>query len=235
MYPRIGISTSYEAGEQRLSLTYVRAVERAGGLPVIMPMLESEDVYAELVRDLDGLVMTGGPAVTDGLIGSLPDDLNPTDPVRVRADRLLLTTFLASRKPMLGICYGMQLMNAIAGGAIYADVERQLEGSLVHSAGRGAQEHDLRILPGTYLSGILGEGPLAVNSRHVQAVAKMGQGFRIAATAPDGAIEAIESEDGTLLGVQFHPERMDEMLPLFQHLVGRARQTRIIGVAEEET
>ncbi len=225
MEVRIGITTSFEDGEQRLHHTYVQAVERAGGLPVIVPMLDAgTEAFADL---LDGLVLTGGPAVTDRLIGTLPPDLDEADPVRARADRCLLAAFAKARKPVLGICYGMQLLNAVSGGSIFADVERQVNGASVHSSTRGADVHPVRLVEGSHLRDTLGTDTLVVNTRHIQAVAEVGDGFSVSATSPDGVIEAIESADGLMIGVQFHPERMGEtMQPLFRRLVDQARKRR---------
>lgn len=224
MRPRIGITTSYKEDEQRLHHSYVEAVATAGGLPMIVPIVAHEAVLNAFVDLLDGLVITGGPAITEGLIGTLPTDLPETDPKRTHADRRILAAFLARRKPILGICYGMQLLNAAAGGTLYADVQQQHVGAGVHSQDRGADTHPVRAVPGTHVARLLGEEELAVNTRHIQAVAQLGGGFRVAATAPDGVIEAIENEEGTILGLQFHPERMGPVMrPLFAHLIQQAR------------
>ena len=222
----IGITTSFNEGEQRLNHAYVLAVERAGGLPLIVPMLEGDGAVQSFVQLLHGLVITGGPAIQDGLIGDLPSDINLTDEVRVRSDKAVLGAFLASKKPVLGICYGMQLLNAAAGGTIFADVSEQREGSGNHSEKRGADVHPIYLERASHLYRILNTPEVDVNTRHLQAVHEVGSPYRVAAVASDGVVEAIENEDGTVLGVQFHPELMgDRMLPLFRHLVENARRT----------
>jgi len=225
MLPRIGITTSLNGGEQRLDRRYVQAVEQAGGLPLIVPMLDTDAAAEAFAALLDGLVVTGGPAVTDGLVGALPPDLDATDPVRLASDRRIFRPFLERRRPVLGICYGMQLGNALLGGTIYGDVEAERPGTGVHSQKRGGAEHAVRVAEGTHLRRLLGTDRLTVNTRHLQAVAAPGAGLRVAALAPDGVIEALESDDGRFIGVQFHPERMGAAAaPLFRHLVETARR-----------
>ena len=227
--PRIGITTSLNttdsgAREQRVDLAYVRAVERAGGLPLIVPMVATEAAAEAHAALLDGLVVTGGPAVLDGLVGELPDDISETDPDRVASDVRVLRAFLDARRPTLGICYGMQLASALRGGTIYADVERQVVGTAVHSRGRGGTTHPVALVGGTHFARVVGRDELEVNTRHVQAIAEPGEGLRVAARAPDGTVEAVETADGAFLGVQFHPEAMEPPLDaLFADLVARAR------------
>lgn len=217
--PRIGITTSYEENRQQVIIHYIRAIEEAGGLPLIVPMLEQPDAVADFAALLDGLVMTGGPAITRGLIGSLPPDLPPTDPARIQSDEAIFRAF--TNRPVLGICYGMQFINAQAGGTIYADVQAQQPGAITHSAERGGTEHVVSFAPDSHLRALLGDS-LPVNTYHIQAVAETGAGIRAVGFGPDGVIEAIESDDGRLVGVQFHPERMAEtMRPLFADFVAR--------------
>ena len=229
---RIGITTSLNRTdrgtlEQRLDLRYVHAVERAGGLPLVVPMLETEDAAEAFAQLLDGLVVTGGPAVTDRLVGDLPDDIDATEPLRIASDTRLLRLFLDARRPTLGICYGMQLASAIRGGSIYADVERDVPGTATHSRGRGGTAHPTRVHPDTRLRQLVGADTLEVNTRHVQALAEPGAGLVVSASAPDGVIEAIETPDGAFVGVQFHPEAMDPPLDvLFEDLIGRAREAK---------
>jgi putative glutamine amidotransferase len=240
---RIGITTSHSPddasgddasdgaadgpGEQRLRRDYVLAVERAGGVPVPLPMVESADTVRALVAELDGLIVTGGPAVTDGLVGSLPEELSGLGAVRDASDEQYLDAALEAGLPILGICYGMQRLNARAGGTIYGDVEAQHEGALTHSQKRGATTHALHIHETSRLRTLLGTDTVTVNSRHLQAVAELGEGYRAVATAPDGVVEAIEHETGKILGVQFHPERLGRTwMPVFEDLVRTARTLR---------
>lgn len=221
--PRIGITTSLNDGEQCLDRRYIQAVERAGGLPVIVPMMDDDEATSAFAELLDGLIVTGGPAVEEGLIGQLPDDISPTDPFRARSDKRILQTFLDERRPILGICYGMQLANALRGGRIYADVETQMATAGVHSQKRGGTTHHVWVEPDSVLDSILQTGALEVNTRHIQAIERPGEGIQVAATAPDGVIEAIESTDGSFVGVQFHPERMGDVgQALFSYLVKQA-------------
>lgn len=188
-----------------------------------LPMLDTDDAYSDGIDDLDGLIVIGGPAVVDGIVGSLPEELGEPERVRAESDRKWITQALAAELPILGICYGMQRLNAIAGGTIYGDVEHQQEDALTHSQKRGATSHPVEI-HSERLRMLLDRGEITVNSRHLQAVADLGDGFSVAATAPDGVVEAIEHESGMILGVQFHPERMGaDMQPLFRWLITEAR------------
>ena len=238
MRPRIGITTSVAPDtstdghplQQQFDLRYVRAVEAAGGLPLPVPVLESDEAAAAFAALLDGLVVIGGPAVERGMVGERPSDLNPTDPARTASDERLLRLFLADgdARPVLGICYGMQLLCALRGGRLWADVEAQQPGVAVHSGGRGGQPHAVHTEPGSHAALLLGD-LFESNTHHVQAVdaERPGDGLAVTGRAPDGVVEIVEGADGRLVGVQFHPERMGEVgAPLFRALVERARQAR---------
>ena len=220
MRPRIGITTSYNDGKQSIDHHYIHAIENAGGIPLIVPMLQTDEATEAFAALLDGLVMTGGPGITRGLKGELPDDLPPVDAVRDASDERIYRAF--SHRPLLGICYGMQFINAMHGGSIYGDLSKGIEDPMNHSASRGAQPHPIRIQPDTHLYQVMQRESLEVNTYHIQALASVGEGLRVAATSADGVIEGIESLDGRILGLQFHPERMGEtMQPLFNDFVAR--------------
>ncbi len=219
---RIGITTSLEGGRQTLDVRYAEAVEAAGGLPIIVPIIEHEETARAIAAMLDGLIITGGPGITRGLIGSLPEDLPAVDERRDRSDALIYRAM--ADRPFLGICYGMQFANALAGGRIYGDAQAQAA-SDAHSSERGATEHEIEIADGSHLRAILGAGRMLSNTHHIQAIADLGAGLSVSAWAADGVIEAIESADGRIMGVQFHPERMlERALPLFEDLLRRARR-----------
>ena len=222
---RIGITTSYEDNRQSVDVRYAQAVERAGGLPILVPMFRQAAAARAFASLLDGLIITGGPGITRGLIGELPADLPPVDARRDISDQLIYEAMLG--RPMLGICYGMQFVNAMAGGGIYADAQHQAAAE-AHSSARGAAEHEIQISPGTHLRRILQAAHLMTNTHHIQAIARLGAGLSAAAQTRDGVIEAIESSDGRIIGAQFHPERMDgRAQALFDSLIQQAQSAKV--------
>ncbi|MDE2998188.1 MAG: gamma-glutamyl-gamma-aminobutyrate hydrolase family protein [Gemmatimonadota bacterium] len=232
--PVIGITTSIENSKgrnarQAVGCAYVSAVERAGGCPVILPMVERREVLAPVLDLIDGLIITGGPGVTDRLIGVLPDDLPPVDPIRARTDSWIYHDARKRNLPMLGICYGMQFINARFDGAIYADIQVQLRKG-PHSPKRSERlpvRHRVRTLPDTWLARLTGRSYefLEVNSSHIQAIEGPGSGLRVNAVSDDGVIEGIETEDGRIIGLQFHPEALPGTVwdRVFEHLVSTSR------------
>ena len=224
--PLIGITTSLTETSQTLQRRYVDAIEQTGGAPVIVAQTADPTAQRPLLEVLDGLVITGGPGITEGLVGRLPDDLPAVDLHRWKSDCVAFELLREKRRPMLGICYGMQFINARLGGTLFADVQAQL-GVGAHSPKRTQGVnimHDVSVETGSLLADLVGSSSIPANSFHLQAVEKGGEGLRVNARAADGLIEGIEEEGGRLLGVQFHPEAMlgSAWDSLFAHLVRQA-------------
>ena len=132
-------------------------------------------------------------------------------PEQLASDLALLRAALERGLPVLGICYGMQLLAHAAGGRFVYDIATECEAAGPHRLTDPAARHRVEIEPGSRLAQLVGTTALAVNSSHHQAVAEPGHGFAVVARAADGIVEAIESRDPQrlVLGVQWHPERME--------------------------
>ena len=167
-------------------MTYLRAIEAAGGMPVVLPPLG--DAVALLER-LDGVCLSGGPDLDPAAYGA-PDrhsELGPTEP-DLDAFELALARAADQRGiPVLGICRGAQALNVTRGGSLHQHVpaHRQTEPAT-------ATTHTVHVEPGTRLAGLVGTRPLRVNSFHHQAVDVLGRGLRVVARAADGTVEGVE-------------------------------------------
>ncbi|MDI3317660.1 MAG: asparaginase [Bacillota bacterium] len=247
MRPRIGIPAGRADASAdaafHVGADYVRAVEAAGGLPVLLPAGEGPVLPEEALRGVDGLLLAGGGDVAPGLYGEQPHPrLGPVEPDRDRWELALARRALAAGLPVLGICRGIQVLNVADGGTLYQDLEAQLPDALQHAqkAPRWHRSHPVRIEPESLLARLVGAGELAVNSFHHQAVREVAPGWRVTAVAPDGVVEAMERPDLPFaLGIQFHAEnlvaREPRFLRIFQGLVeaaaarGRHAEAEVLG------
>ena len=219
MPPLIGITCSalpaqgnYPAGF-RQHAGYVRSIAQAGGLPVLVPLLDDPVQLRALYDRLDGVLLPGGGDVDPLCYGEplRPDhDVEGVDPRRDRVELALARWALADERPLLGVCRGQQLLNVAAGGTLYQDIERQVPSALTHDSWAWHDlAHALAVEPDSRLAHILGATTLQVNTLHHQAVARVACGLRAVAHAPDGVIEALEHEAHPFaLAVQFHPEEL---------------------------
>jgi putative glutamine amidotransferase len=203
--PLIGLTVGPEnAASDYIHLrgTYVRAVEGAGGVPILIPPLTESDALRPVLERLDGLIFPGGLDVDPAEYGESP---HPTVELNPGLDRLELAAARWAAQadiPVLGICRGQQLLNVALGGSLvqHIDAHRQAEP-------HGSLSHYIRVEHGSRLADLLGATDLQVNSHHHQAVARLAQGLRAVAWAPDGVIEGVESTvHSWLVTVQFHPE-----------------------------
>jgi putative glutamine amidotransferase len=223
MQPIIGITTSQGTNSNNhrivsLSQAYVNAVIQAGGIPVLLPSLISEDGWSVLYSRLDGILFSGGGDISlDHFEGDPHPRIDDVDPDRDSLELNLLETAISDGKPFLGICRGCQLVNIGLGGTLYTHIPDQLPGALDHSYPgnmRTVLVHEVRIEEGTRLADVLGEPIVRVNSHHHQGLKDIGAGLRVSGFAPDGLVEAVELPEHPFgLAVQWHPEWLTDQAP----------------------
>ena len=197
--------------EMALGLTYVRAIEAAGGLPVVLPPL-SHEAICPLLAKLSGLCLSGGPDLDPETYDERPHaQLGPVEPDLDRFELAVARQADSTGLPILAICRGAQALNVARGGTLLQHLpEDAPDGEIDHRQSiPGDQiQHTVRVQPGSRLAQVTGAEELAVNSFHHQAAAKLGRGLRAVAWAPDGVIEAMEAprRQSLLLAVQWHAE-----------------------------
>lgn len=232
--PRIGISSNRKDGLSCIAETYVQSVVKAGGAPVLIPVITDMEALTVIVSGLDGLLMSGGGDINPLYVGEEPvPQLQDVDTFRDEFDLILLRLATNRQLPVMGICRGHQLINVAFSGSVYQDIHSQHEATLFkHSQTmpREQASHSVRITDtSSRLFDILKKEPdIFVNSFHHQAVKDIAPEFKETAVAPDGINEAMEHPEKEIFSVQWHPEAMaandDElMLELFRHHVETAR------------
>ncbi len=245
MRPRIAIPipNSDPKYAERVMPQYRRAVEESGGEAVDVPITAAPPEIAQLIKTCDGVLLPGSPADVDPQkygVAERDPRTNPMDKARDDADELLIQDAHNMRKPVLGICYGMQSLNVWRTGTL----RQHLQTCVRHTRPEGAPSsmyiaHPVVVEAGTRLAHIVaptihqdhGSPKITVNSSHHQAVAMPGDGLIVSAVCPeDGTIEAFEgaAPEHFLVGVQWHPERSfddDEYSKaIFKALVDAARE-----------
>jgi putative glutamine amidotransferase len=211
--------------EMALGLPYLRAVERAGGLPVVLPPIELDRISPLLDR-LSGVLLSGGPDLDPEAYGrARHPDLSHTEPQLDVFEVRLAREADARGLPIFGICRGAQALNVARGGTLHQHIPEITDGSIVHRQRQPGTEtsHEVRIAPRSGLAAVVGTRRLAVNSFHHQSVDQLGSGLRAVAWADDGVIEGVEGwGKSLLLGVQWHAETLVDhppQLALFRRLV----------------
>lgn len=229
--PRILITTDVTVsakGRPRATayLSYVEAVRRAGGIPVLAPPVVEE--AGEILSLVHGIVVPGGNDLDPQLLGEPGHPaVTVMDRRRQESDLAFVRAAVVRDIPYLGICLGMQILAFVTGGRIMQDIPSMHPDALQHQSDiSNRARHPVRVLPETRLGALVGEGDGEVNTTHHQAVASVGARAKVSAVAPDGIIEAVEIPDSLFcLGVQWHPEDMPgEPLadPLFAGLIESA-------------
>lgn len=242
MKPLIGITCSMGLGiysmtmenlpqeQHRLNDTYMKAIARAGGIPVVLPVYDDLSLVKDAVDRLDGVLLSGGGDLDPTLYSRRPNaHLGSVSPRRDAAELAIAQYVIRETdKPLLGICRGVQVMNVAMGGSLYIDLPD--EGKLAHSLTmypRYQVTHDIDVAENTHLARAMGAGANRVNSFHHEAVKELAEGFVASAVSvPDDVIEAIELPgERFVVGVQWHPEELtarEEARQLFENFVAAA-------------
>lgn len=241
--PVIGISGHDSGKESVASLSYVKSVTLAGGVPIILPVTLDDERIDAMLSVIDALIMTGGEDF-DPLkwYGEEPRrEMRIVNVTRDEFDVKLIRAAVAKGIPVLGICRGEQALGVAFGGALWQDIPTDVQGNVKHNqmpTVPAFPTHSIKIDKDSQLAALLGTDSAVVNSLHHQAIKRMPKGLKAVAHSADGVVEAVERagkiegyEDGGawIMGVQFHPEEIiyagDDIttfLPIFKALVEKA-------------
>lgn len=233
--PLIGLTTYLEQAQTGvwdvpasfLPKVYFEAVNRAGGIAVLLPPQPVDASIAEAVLEgLDGLIITGGKDVDPARYGQ---DAHPeTDSPRLDRDAwedALLTAAIAAGLPFLGICRGAQMLNVALGGTLHQHLP-EVVGSNRYSLGQGEFAENEVTVEGSKLAAMIGESVVG-KSYHHQAIDSVGEGLVVTARSDDGTIQAVELPSVPFgVAVQWHPEQDGDDIRLFEGLVEAARKHR---------
>ncbi len=229
--PLIGLSANYEGIDATLRERYYKQVVEAGGVPVIIPPVADTAVIINTLQHLDGLILTGGGDHNPLWMGEEPSPrLHNINRERDLAELMLVRLAFNRQIPMLGICRGIQTLAIALGGKVEQDIEQRVKHS--QDADRTEPTHSVSLVKDSTLYHIYGSERIMVNSFHHQAVSQPGKRFRVIARSADNIIEAIESSEyKSILGVQWHPEWLEEDgKKIFRWLVEQASE---FGVAKQ--
>lgn len=227
-----------------MSQRYIVTLTAAGALPWMIPLVgNDEETLRGIYDELDGVFLPGGADIDPS---SYSEERHPlcdrTDTARDRVELALSRWAMADRKPVLGVCRGVQVINLAAGGTLYQDLGDQYKGAIRHDyfpfSGEFTRDHlahEVEVAQNTRLAEIIGAGTIEVNSMHHQGIRELGGGLIATAIAPDGLIEATESANGSfVIGVQWHPEaltdrdeRMRRLFDVFVEASGEFRASRM--------
>jgi putative glutamine amidotransferase len=221
--PTLAIPRGDKPARFGINQTYVAALAAAGCAPILIPLLEQEDLLRTIFERLDGIVFPGGADVSPGEYAEDPmPGLNVIEADRDRTELRLARWALERDLPTLGICRGQQLLNVALGGTLFQDLRAQRVTSRDHSdadgRARSALVHQVRLEPGSRLAQLIDETSIEVNSLHHQGLNRVATALSVVGCSDDGVVEAVESSDHRfLVAVQWHPEELRE-LPWVQRL-----------------
>ncbi|MGM0548908.1 MAG: gamma-glutamyl-gamma-aminobutyrate hydrolase family protein [Bacillota bacterium] len=238
--PVVGITSFCDCEHSKkytkIRCSYINAVYRAGGTPIIIPPFDTQKHLQEYIDLIDALVLSGGEDLAPASYGETKVfELKNINPDRDKWEIALFKEAYKAQIPILGICRGMQLINVSLGGSLYQDIDHQLDCGFSHlpldlekRENREYVNHKINIIKDTQLDKILSEDDLTVNSHHHQAIKEIAQSLNISAKSECGLIEAIENKKGSfLMGLQWHPEDLIDnsrsFINLFSELIKVAK------------
>ena len=207
--PVIGVTTDLDDKSNLIESAYSKVVEFYGGAPVLIPTVAGicgshSSFFTTIVSTIDGLLIPGSRDMDPKFYGEEPHPaIDPMSSDRTETEFEILALALEHKIPVLGICGGSQFINVFYGGSIHQDIKALLPEAINHEGGTA---HSVKVVSGTVFSGLVEQENFVVKSYHHQAINKIGDGLRASAFAPDGVVEALESEDGGVMAFQWHPE-----------------------------
>ncbi|MFI5310648.1 MAG: gamma-glutamyl-gamma-aminobutyrate hydrolase family protein [Gemmatimonadales bacterium] len=221
------------ANRVRLSANYVRSLEGAGLVPVVVPPLADASRAAEILDAVGGLLLTGGEDVDPARYGAVPHAaLGAVHGARDATEVALLAAARSRGAPVLAICRGIQILNVALGGTLVQDLPSERPSAVQHDQphDRAERAHEVTIVAGSKLARATGATVMSVNSYHHQAVAGLGGDLQVTATAPDGVIEAVEVTDAAwwVLAVQWHPEDLTDDVREWDRGIFKAFATEVL-------
>lgn len=212
--PRIGITMRLEIETRRFYLgrDYSEALEGLGAIPFHLSLIPDEEYIFGCLKNLDGILLPGSDTDVDPLrFGEEPHpNLKKIIPEKEETDLKILAAAEKLNIPVLGICFGMQVLNIARGGSVFQDIESQIPNAIKHEQGMPLERnsHSLKIAEDSLLAELAAEKNVRVNSHHHQSIRDVGKNLKPTAWAKDGVVEGIEDtrKDRFALGVQWHPE-----------------------------
>ncbi len=215
----------YAEFDLRCDYRYVRSILRAGGTPVLLPIIPFRREVSKLVHFIDGLVITGGADIPPSFYGEKASTkVDPMYRGRIYFEKLLFQAAQKKKIPVLAICYGMQFLNVIQGGTLYQDIQSEVPKVKSHRSKRHSL-HRVKLFPGSDIRKILRTESCWVHSEHHQAVKTPGKWITVSAFSEDGIPEAIQGLKRTI-AVQWHPERQPKdkiQRRIFKHFLKMCR------------
>lgn len=228
--PMVGISCGGGKDKSSVGFSYIQAITKAGGIPVLLPCTKDVDVIEEAMKKMDAVVFTGGEDYDPAIFGEERHPaLGKVNGFRDTSDIAYARAAIRMKKPILGICRGEQLLNIVFGGTLYQDLPAQMNVHHRQTEPGEVPTHEIKVDRNSLLYSLMQSETLNVNTFHHQAVKAPGKGLRVIAMSTDGVVEAFQSEGKRpkILAVQFHPEKLVEANKsweaIFKWLVKEAR------------